>query len=177
MANDKLNNDKSGAPFFRVAYPVEPYRDDFDCDAKNFPSLTVQADAESCDINNILATYDRTGVINHLSHRQPLFADFTDFPDYQTALNIVIEAENSFADLPSSLRSRFDNDPGKFVEFCSDPENSDALVEMGLAERVIPASPSGAQHAGDGEGVDNPLASQNAALQAEIAALRAGKTE
>jgi hypothetical protein len=41
--------------------------------------------------------------------------------------------------LPADIRFRFLNDPGRFVDFCSDPANRDEMSKMGLlrpSERV-----------------------------------------
>jgi len=37
-------------------------------------------------------------------------------------------------ELPAETRAFFQNDPFKFVEYCSNPENIEVLREMGLAE-------------------------------------------
>jgi hypothetical protein len=41
--------------------------------------------------------------------------------------------------LPSDIRAKFDNDPGEFFEFCTDPKNADEMVQLGLRE--APPSP------------------------------------
>ncbi|MCL4147298.1 UNVERIFIED_CONTAM: hypothetical protein GTU68_015673 [Idotea baltica] len=63
------------------------------------------------------------------------YGDFSNLPDYQTAFNAVLDANASFNALPSAVRARFNNDPAQFVEFASDPSNSDVLVDLGLAEK------------------------------------------
>ena len=42
--------------------------------------------------------------------------------------------------LPSEVRDRFEHDPRKFVDFCVDPANIEAVRDMKLAPR--PAAPA-----------------------------------
>ena len=50
--------------------------------------------------------------------------------------------QKAFDALPAELRERFENDPGKFVEFCLDPKNKDEAVELGLAVPSPAVSPT-----------------------------------
>lgn len=125
------------------------------------PSLTRQEFAEDCDLNLLMARYEKTGVISHVSQREPIYADLTDVPSsLAEAMDIIKIAEQSFMTLPATVRREFDNDAVRFVEFASDPTNVDKLREWGLAKplpvaqeplavRVIPdAEPAGAAPAG-----------------------------
>lgn len=103
-------------------------------------SATKQSFAEECDINNIMRRYESTGTIDHVNRREPHFGDFTDVPSYHEALEIARSAEAAFAALPSSVRDRFGNDPGKLMEFLADPANRDEAIELGLIDRP-PAAP------------------------------------
>ena len=98
------------------------------------PSMTKQSFADECDINNIMRRYEKDGVLNHLNKYQGNFGDFTGAVDYHEAMNIVAKADQMFMDLPASIRARFGNDPGAFVEFATDPKNLDEMVKMGLAK-------------------------------------------
>jgi len=99
------------------------------------PSRTRQEFAKECDINVLMAGYEKTGVISHINQRQPMYVDLSDGPyDLQTAMNVLMEAENSFMSLPAVVRREFDNDPMKFVEFAQNPDNVGKLREWGLAD-------------------------------------------
>lgn len=98
------------------------------------PSLTRQEFAEDCDINVLMARYEKTGVISHVNQRQPLYLDMSAVPDYHTALLQLQAAEAAFMSLPASVRREFDNDPAKFVAFAEDPENVSQMRTWGLAE-------------------------------------------
>lgn len=96
-------------------------------------SLTDQSMALECDINRILAKYQKTGVIDHLNRFEGSYGDFLETPsDYQTAINQVMAADNAFADLPSSVRRRFGNNAGEFLLFVGNPENLDEMRSLGL---------------------------------------------
>ena len=52
-------------------------------------------------------------------------------------MNMIARAHESFDALPADVRARFGNDPGAFVEFCSDEKNLPAMREMGLAVKAV----------------------------------------
>lgn len=96
------------------------------------PSLTVQADAEQADINNIVKRFGVTGMLPYGS-LQPIYDDLTAYPtDYHTALNLIKSADNAFMDMPANIRSRFDNDAGQFLAAIEDPNQHDVLRDLGL---------------------------------------------
>src|SRR5262245_43276128 len=95
---------------------------------------TKQSFKDECDINVIMRRYEKTGVLTHLRKVQPEFADCTG-RDFNEAMNLVAEARTAFAELPSSVRDRFDNDPAKFLDFCQDEGNLDEAGELGLLSR------------------------------------------
>ena len=126
---------------FRTAYskPVKVVVDFTDIDGNPLPTPTQQHAKAECDINNILKQYDRTGLITHINSATAQYGDFTEVNEYQESLNRVMMAQEAFMELPSAIRKQFENDPGQFFEFATNPDNQDAMVEMGLAERPISA--------------------------------------
>lgn len=105
-------------------------------------SLTHQEFKEESDINTII---DRFGIGENPV--QPMEwvtnVDIADAPDnYMAVMNQLNEARDQFMALPAKVRSQFDNDPGKFVDFVSDPGNGDELVRLGLAVVRPPVKPS-----------------------------------
>ncbi len=104
---------------------------------------TKQSFKDECDIHRILSSYARTGLLTHVAARPGYYADVADMPDYRSALDAVKSAEGLFMALPAVTRSRFENDPAKFLDFCSDSENEAELRELGLlppegAPEVVP---------------------------------------
>jgi len=101
-------------------------------------SLTHQAMAKECDINSIMAKWQKTGIIEHRNEHQGQYGDYTVITsDYQEALNAVLAADEMFSSLPANVRKKFDNDPGQFIEYASDPKNAQGMVKLGLATETI----------------------------------------
>lgn len=103
-----------------ISFPVEEKR-------------TKEAFAEESDINNIMARYKRSGVIDHLAYSAPMYGDFDNAIDYMDAKNRLIAADESFNALAAHIRDRFGNDPGRLITFMSDmPANEKEAQELGL---------------------------------------------
>lgn len=95
--------------------------------------LVQQHMRDECDVNVIMARYQKTGEISHLGAIAGSYGDFSDVTDYKDGLERIIAADAAFMELPSSIRDRFMNDPAKFIEFCANKDNLDELRDMGLA--------------------------------------------
>lgn len=104
---------------------------------------TRQEFKDECDINNVIKHYKQTGQITHIAARaqQGTYTDLPDPVDFQDAINLVMEAENAFASLPAKVRDRFGNDPERFLDFMSKPENQDEMISLGLAKDTRPLKP------------------------------------
>lgn len=122
--------------------------------------MTQQSFKAECDINTIMARYQKTGLLEHVSRYQGRYEDVAESMDYQSALNVVMAAEEAFASLPSSIRARFENDPGQFLAFVEDPGNEDEMVDLGLKRRLNEpeASQEEPHTQDDPEPVDEPEA-------------------
>lgn len=101
------------------------------------PTLTKQSFKDECDINNILKKYQKTGLLDHVNKYQGDYGDYIDAPSYQEAQNRILDAQYMFMSLPATVREKFKNDPGMFLDFVHDPKNEDAMVEMGLAKPKV----------------------------------------
>lgn len=101
-------------------------------EAPDGETLTKQYFKDECDINLILARYNKTQVLEHVSSISGDFLD-TSPSDFQESMNLVLAAKADFALLPAEVRKRFGHSPREFFEFASDPSNSDELVKLGLA--------------------------------------------
>jgi len=118
----------------RVKNPITYDRDKNSNNSKlvfTRPTRTQQSFRDECDINNILRKFNVTGQLP-LGSVQPQYGDFSGITDYQSALNAVMAAQDSFLALPAKVRARFDNDPALFVDFASDEANKDELKALGL---------------------------------------------
>jgi phage internal scaffolding protein len=104
----------------------------------DFPDdgMTKQEFAEECDINSLMARYQKTGMLPG-SDRRPMYGDFSNLPDFMEAQEILRSANEAFMALPAVVRRQFDNDPALFVAFAEDEKNIDQLRLWGLAEPLV----------------------------------------
>lgn len=95
-------------------------------------SLTQQHFHDETKIDNILDLYTRTGILP-TKDVQPVFADLLGLSDdYHEALNLVMQAQESFYDLPAHVREYFSNDPSNLMHFLDDDANRDEAIQLGL---------------------------------------------
>lgn len=105
-------------------------------------TLTQQEFKDECDINVIMRRYARSGQLPQLN-LQGVYGDFSEVPDYMEALNTVLHAQESFSDLPSELRERFNHNPGALLQFLGNPSNREEAIKLGLvnAPSATPPAP------------------------------------
>lgn len=96
------------------------------------PSRTKQSFRDESEINNIVARYQKTGIVDHVAKYGGMYQDMPHQDDFHQAMNLVTEATSMFNELPSNLRGRFENDPAAFLEFVGNEDNHAEMVEMGL---------------------------------------------
>lgn len=106
-------------------------------------SKCVQSEKHASDINNIMARAHKTGQLPVLMNRQ----EVTPLPDgqtYQDALNKVVFAQQQFEQLPSEIRTLFENDPKKLLDAIhnskDDADTKKQLQTLGIIE-TPPAEP------------------------------------
>lgn len=95
-------------------------------------TLTKQSFRDECNINNIMAKFAVTGVLPETDETRGYYGDVSSLQDYQTSLNQVLKTQEVFSNLPSKIRTRFDNDPAQFVDFVSNPNNVSEMEALGL---------------------------------------------
>ena len=59
-------------------------------------SMTKQSHKDECDINRILSQYKKTGIITHINNNQHMYTDLPSDVDYQSSLNTILSAQDSF---------------------------------------------------------------------------------
>ena len=94
-------------------------------------TMTKQSFAEECDINNIMAKYQKTGLIDHYNRNAPQYG-FATSHDFRESLELVKKAQDMFDELPSQIRRKFDESPQKVLAFCEDPNNRSEMAVLGL---------------------------------------------
>ena len=95
------------------------------------PSLAQQQFRDESDINTIVKRFNLTGELP-TGVRVPQYGDFSAVVDYHSALNLVIAADEAFMKMPASVRAKFDNDAGRFVDFVSNPGNKAEIEKLGV---------------------------------------------
>lgn len=98
---------------------------------------TKQSFKDDSDINNIVARFKKTGVMDFAARNEPRYGDAVSGTDFQTAMNVIAQAKSMFAELPAGLRGKFENDPAKFLDFVHDEENEAQMRELGLLKPVV----------------------------------------
>ena len=129
--------------------PVTPVR--FETSGE---SHVKQAAKAECDINTIMAKYEKSGLVTHTARYSGNYGNFIGAPEYHEAMNAVVQADAMFMTLPSSIRKRFGNDPADFLAFVQNPDNAGELVSMGLAKRpsTAPTEPEPVSQGDVGDG-------------------------
>lgn len=112
------------------------------------PSHAKQSFRDECDINKIMASYQKTGAVTHFAKHQPSY-QICSGQSFHEAMNLCLDAQTMFDDLPATLRSKFMNDPSQFLEFVQNPDNAAEMIELGLSNakpqppaEIVPEAPS-----------------------------------
>lgn len=102
------------------------------------PSLTEQSHKKSCDIHNILKKYRKTGMLNHVSSMEGKYQDYGTSLDFHRMQLQIANAKSMFESIPSEIRAVFHNNPGVFLDFATNPENREKMLEMGFSIDHLP---------------------------------------
>jgi len=103
-------------------------------------SRAIQSAKDESDINTIVRRFGLTGELpNDLA--MPQSGDFTEVPDFHSAMNLVRAAQEEFMRVPAEVRARFMNDPQRLMSFLEDDTNRDEARKLGFlkAPDVDPA--------------------------------------
>lgn len=109
-------------------------------------SKAIQSAEEESNINTIVRRFGISGELPG-GYAMPQSGDFTNIPDFHTAMNLVRKAQEEFVKVPAEVRARFNNDPGRFMDFFEDPANYDEALKLGLVN-ARPVPPSGTPDGG-----------------------------
>lgn len=98
-------------------------------------TLTQQNTAEETDINYIVATFTRTGILPQ-AQILPTYGDFSGVSDYREALELIQEADNAFNALPADVRAHFDNNPALYLDFVENGSDVDLASKLGIIDQM-----------------------------------------
>lgn len=95
--------------------------------------MTRQEFAEESDINNIMARYMSTGILENVREGlEQAFVDVSEAEDYQSMQDAILRSQEAFMALPAVVRDRVGNTPAGYLQFVSDPANENEMRELGL---------------------------------------------
>lgn len=99
------------------------------------PGRTKQSFKAESDINNIMARFKKTGVIDFATRYQARYADVSAM-DFMECMQTVANAKSMFFSMPAHVRDRFENKPELFLDFVQNPANQQEARELGLLKPV-----------------------------------------
>jgi len=99
------------------------------------PSRTNTSHAIGTNPNEIVRKY---GYAN-LPSPEGGYADFSQLPDLMEARKTILQAEKSFMELPSNVRTKFKNDPNELINFLNSSDEHDIQESIKLGLRNAPA--------------------------------------
>ena len=95
------------------------------------PTLTVQSEAENCDINVILERFGQ-GIPPPINTLPPSETEWDSSSSFQSAMNLIVQSREAFMEIPANIRARFHNDPAEYLEFVYNDANRDEAILLGL---------------------------------------------
>lgn len=86
---------------------------------------------DECDVNMIVDMYVKTRDPRYLN---PNEANYGVMPSqtFHEAMNIVVQGQQMFEELPSEVRKKFDNNPSQFLQYMDGNPDTNELYELGL---------------------------------------------
>lgn len=99
--------------------------------------IVEQSHKDEVNINNIVRKHG-ADLVAKVAALQKFEYDDVTTNDFQEMMNIMIKARDTFDKVPLDIRKRFGHDPAEFMDFVHNPDNAQALIDMGLAEPPEP---------------------------------------
>lgn len=99
---------------------------------------TDKDQAPHLNVNNIVKRYNDATMLPLARAAFGQYRDVVDAPSYEAGLNIVANANEMFAQLPSDVRKRFGNNPAEFLRAYDDPEQKAYLQKLGVLPPEAP---------------------------------------
>lgn len=128
--------------FYKVDENGKQIRNKVVVDCSKDEILVEQAHKKEVDINAIVKRHgvDLIAKTQKLQSADYVMDDISG-NDFQEAMMKVTKAQQTFEQLPSTVRKQFNNSPAEFMDFVQNPDNGEALVSMGLATKKEPTVP------------------------------------
>lgn len=124
-------------------------------------SLTAQEFKKECDVGYIMDRFAQTGMIGdpRVQKRMYQFLDCTKMSNFDSARQLVINAQQAFDRLPEDIKKMFNYKISNFNRACNDPQMLDVILKAELERRGIKnVGPKGQPEGGKGGAVSPPNA-------------------
>lgn len=139
-------------------------------------SRTKQSFKDDTNINNIMARFRSTGLVDYVNKFSPQYGDVTGI-DFFSSMQTVAKGREMFDELPANIRNRFNNNPELFLDFVDDPQNEAEMVRLGLLVKPAPEPEKGGTTppAGPGASISDVPGTADRSENRQPAAKGAGK--
>ncbi|AXH77925.1 MAG: internal scaffolding protein [Microviridae sp.] len=112
-------------------------------------NLTEQSHEADCNVNTVVARFQKTGDLSLIQKSKGMFMDLSLMPQsYQECLDYVSSVDDLFQALPATVRREYDNSPSNFMRAAvNDPDKVYRHAEQVLSPvvpKVVPEAPSAA---------------------------------
>lgn len=96
------------------------------------PRLTDQSQKSMTDINIIMETYARTGMLPNNTTFPLQYIDDTNRPTFEQSHDVITIARQRFEALPTALKNELHNDYRKLESWLQNPDNAQRAEKWGL---------------------------------------------
>lgn len=110
---------------------------DVDPDTGEVIILTKQDFKDECDLNLLMQRYTPQMLIESYNASMGVYGDYSDVMSHQDARERVMLTQSWFESLPAKMRSMFDHDVSKCVEYLENPSNTDEAIQLGLLKKPL----------------------------------------
>ena len=100
--------------------------------ANKEPTMTKQALVENANINKLIKKHGVSHVVQNMTNLEVLYGEINS-QDLAQAMQMNIDANAAFMELPSDFRKRFGNDAGACIDYMTNPDNLAEMQKLGFA--------------------------------------------
>lgn len=134
---------------------------------KDDAGYTIQEQAAATEISNILARYQKTGIIDNVNENEALYGEFEYF-DFQKNQNMIVKLTEAFEELPAQTRKEFDNSVEQFAEYIAKQDGIEDMKD-GVIDNLSDANDSTESSASDKSVSDSAPSEKTAEKQQKTA--------
>lgn len=130
---------KQPKPQYGLPRPPEDIPRDCGAHPGGGPLVTDQSGKQRTDVNNIISTYHRTGIMPGVARRQPMYGEVPDMDFNEMA---IVSAETANLREEEALRAEFEETAPEAPETASDDPSDEAGDMVEQPSNVEPEAPA-----------------------------------